>query len=139
MVELLIQNGSNVFFPIVTDDIQLELERKGSPGKLTFSVLKDSTINFQEGNPVRLTVDGKKMFYGFVFAKSRSKDDIIKVTAYDQLRYLKNKETYVYSNKTASEVLKMIAADFRLQTGQVAQRFDCSGIFDFKSVHIELT
>lgn len=120
MVELLIQNGSNVFFPIVEDNIQLEYERKGSPGKLTFNVVKDSTVNFTEGNAVRLTVDGKKMFYGFVFAKSRGKDGIIKVTAYDQLRYFKNKDTYVYSGKTASEVLKMVAADFRLRIGQIA-------------------
>ncbi|HBF4545045.1 TPA: C40 family peptidase, partial [Clostridioides difficile] len=34
---------------------------------------------------------------------------------YDQLRYFKNKDTYVYSNKTASELVKMLAKDFNLK------------------------
>ena len=42
-------------------------ERKGTPGKLEFTVIKDGVLNFQEGNPVKLTVNGTTMFYGFVF------------------------------------------------------------------------
>ena len=101
MIELLIQNGKTIYFPSVQDGIQLELERKNVPGKLTFSVVKDDLINFTEGNAVSLKVDGKGVFYGFVFSKQRDKGNTIKVVAYDQLRYLKNKDTYVYSNKTA--------------------------------------
>ncbi|MDE6724824.1 MAG: hydrolase, partial [Ruminiclostridium sp.] len=47
------------------------------------------------------------------------KDGIISVTAYDQLRYLNNKDTYVYENKTASQLVKMIADDFSLNLGTV--------------------
>lgn len=47
------------------------------------------------------------------------KERIITVTAYDQLRYLKNKDTYVYKNKTAGEVIQMICADFQMQTGSI--------------------
>lgn len=119
MIELLIQNGSAVYQPIVEGTLKWETERKGQPGKLTFSVIPDGIINFQEGNPVRLSVDGKSLFYGFVFKKERSKDRIIKVTAYDQMRYLKNKDTYVYANKTATELIRMIADDFRLQVGDL--------------------
>lgn len=79
--------------------------------------MKDATLNFTEGDAVRLKVDGQKVFYGFVFQKKRDKQGIITVTAYDQLRYLKNKDTYVYSNKTASEVVQMVAKDFNLQCG----------------------
>lgn len=117
MMELLIQNGSTIYQPIVEGDIKWETEWKNNPGKLTFSVVSDGIINFQEGNAVMFKVDGVKVFYGFVFKKERDKDQIIKVTAYDQLRYLKNKDTYVYSNKTAAELIQMIAADFNLQTG----------------------
>ena len=46
-------------------------ERKGTPGKLEFTVIKDGVLNFQEGNPVKLTVNGTTMFYGFVVTKSR--------------------------------------------------------------------
>lgn len=118
-VELLIQHGNNVFSPIVQEGITWTTERKGCPGELQFKVVKDDTIAFQEGDAVRLKVNGANVFYGFIFKKKRSKDHIISVTAYDQLRYLKNKDTYVYENKTAGELIKMIATDFKLQTGTI--------------------
>lgn len=115
--ELLIQHLDKVYQPIVTGEIQWQTERKGVQGSLTFKVVKDSILNFGEGDAVRLKVNGKNVFYGFVFQKKRDKEGIITVTAYDQLRYLKNKDTYVYSNKTASEVVQMLAKDFNLQCG----------------------
>ena len=119
MIELIIQNGSDIYIPSVEDGIKLTLERKGKPGKLEFSVMKDDILNFEEGNSVRLKVNGTGVFYGFVFAKKRSNDETIHVTAYDQLRYLKNKDTYVYENKTANELVEMIAKDFNLNVGQL--------------------
>lgn len=118
-VELLIQHGEKVFIPITEEEITWSTERAGTPGQLTFSVVKDEIINFAEGDAVRVRVDGKNLFYGFVFIKKRDKSGIIKVTAYDQLRYLKNKDTYVYENKTAGELIQMIASDFQMQTGEI--------------------
>lgn len=118
-VELLIQHNSKLYQPIVEEGIQWTTERVGSPSILKFTVIKDELIEFQEGDPVRLKVDGKNVFYGFVFTKKRNKDHHIEVTAYDQLRYLKNKDTYVYENKTASQVIKMIADDFGLNLGTI--------------------
>lgn len=118
-MELLIQNGSKVFIPVVLDGIEWSTERYGSPGKLTFKVLLDDTLDITEGNAVRFKWNDSNIFYGFIFSKKMEKDRIITVTAYDQLRYLKNKATYVYENKTAGEVIKMIASDFGLQTGTI--------------------
>ena len=118
-MELLIQNGSKVFIPVVLDGIEWTTERYGSPGKLTFKVLLDDALDITEGNAVRFKKDNKNIFYGFIFSKKMDKDRIITVTAYDQLRYLKNKATYVYENMTAGEVIKMIASDFGLQTGSL--------------------
>ena len=117
--EILIQHGSTIQFPAVVEGAKLVWERKGTPGKLTFTVVKDSKLNFQEGDPVKLTVDGTPMFYGFVFIKSRDKDGTIDVTAYDQLRYLKNKDTITEEGLKASDLLKRIATDFRLKLGTV--------------------
>ena len=120
-VELLIADpsGSKAYLPIVEEGIEWTTERRSTPGKLTFKVVKDSIINFQEGAAVRLKVDGKGIFFGFVFSKKRDKDQIITVTAYDQLRYLNNKDTCVYENKTAAQFIKMIAADFSLNVGTI--------------------
>ena len=89
------------------------------PSKLTFTVIKDKTADFNEGNPVLFKYNGKDVFYGFVFSKSRDKEHHISVTAYDQLRYLKNKQTYAYKNKSTDELIKMIAKDFKLQVGEL--------------------
>ena len=110
---------SKFFLPAVEEGIEWTTERRSTPGKLTFRVIKDDILDFSEGSEVRLQVDGKFIFFGFVFTQSRDKEGIISVTAYDQLRYLKNKDTYVYKNKKASEVIQMIAADFNLRLGTI--------------------
>ena len=104
------------------DKIEYVTERRASPGKLTFKIARDLAYgepSFEEGCSAALIKDDAQMFFGYIFSKSRDKEQIITVTAYDQTRYLKNKETYVYS-KTASELIKMIADDFRLQTGDIS-------------------
>lgn len=118
-VDIAIQGSGSIMYPIVVEDVSLDWERKGTPGKLKFSVVKDDKLSFNEGNAVKMSVDGTDLFYGFVFSKKRSgsSPDVIEVTAYDQLRYLKNKDTYIYTNKKANEVIKMIADDFKLKTG----------------------
>lgn len=118
-VEIFIEHASKLYQPIVKEGIQWKTERAGSPSTLKFTVIKDDTIEFQEGEPVLMKVDGTSVFYGFVFTKKRNKDHHIEVTAYDQLRYLKNKDTYVYANKTASQVIQMIAGDFNLNLGTI--------------------
>lgn len=112
--------GDKVYQPIVTDGVQWETALQGEPGKLTFTVIKDDIIAFDEGNKVTLTVDGKLLFLGYVFTKTRNKDHHIKVVAYDQLRYFKNKDLYIYENKTASELLEMICKDFNFKVGSIA-------------------
>lgn len=119
-VELLIGNesGTKIYKPAVQEGIEWATERRSFPGKLTFKVLKDDILDFSEGSPVRMKVNGDNVFFGFVFKQQRSKDkNNISVTAYDQLRYLKNKDTKVYESKTASQVVQMIADDYALNVG----------------------
>lgn len=115
--QLLIQNGNTIYEPVVQDEITWTTERKGAAGKLEFKIVKDTIINFEEGNPVTFKVDNTNLFYGFIFKKKRDKEQIITTTAYDQLRYLKNKDTKTYTNKRADEVVKMIANEYQLNTG----------------------
>lgn len=117
--ELIIQHGVMIYTPPVVDGVTVEWNFKGQPGRLQFEVVKTSALEFDEGDAVRFSVDGKPFFYGFIFEKSRkgSNPKVISVTAYDQLYYLKNKDTYVYKNKTASDLIRMIAQDFHLSLG----------------------
>lgn len=115
-IQLLIK-ASKIYQPILEGEILLETERVGSPSKLTFTVIKDDIISFPEGARVQLKVNGTGVFSGFIFQKSRDKEHHIKCVAYDQLRYFKNKETYAYTNKTATELIRMVAKDFNLIVG----------------------
>lgn len=114
-VQILIQNEGAVFEPAVVEGIQWTTERKGTPGKLTFKAVNDGQLDIEEGNAVKMTVDGENVFFGYIFTKSRDKEHQVSVTCYDQLRYFKNKDTYSYVNKTASQLLMMICDDFNLK------------------------
>lgn len=119
MIEILIQNGEKVYQPVLEDGADWKLERVGTPGQLNFKVLRDDILNIEEGNAVRLKIGDKEIFYGFIFTIGSSKEKSVSITAYDQLRYLKNKDTYVYTNKRADEVIRMLANDFRLNVGNL--------------------
>lgn len=118
-IRLIIQHDNTIYEPAVEEGIEWTLERQGSPGQLTFTVVQDETLKFQEGDAVKAWCGETSFFYGFVFTKKRGKDGLVSVTAYDQLRYLKNKDTYLYTNKTASQLLQMIASAVNLKTGNI--------------------
>lgn len=118
-VELLIGNeaGTRAYLPATQEGIEWSTKRRSTPGKLTFKVIKDDILDFSEGSAVRMKVDGDNVFFGFVFKQQRSKDRIITVTAYDQLRYFKNKDTKIFENKTASQFISSLAGSYALNVG----------------------
>lgn len=119
MFELRINNKKELFAPGLIDDVTWTTTRQGAPGELTFKVHKTTTKSFYEGDNICLYKGEKGIFNGFVFTKKRDKESIISVTAYDQLRYFKNKDTYVYENKTSGAFIKILARDFNLQVGDI--------------------
>lgn len=118
--EIRIINGNNIYFPSVVDGITLETSRYGEPGILKFTCLKDSVLELTEGNAVAFLVDNKSLFFGFIFIIKRNNSNQLQITAYDQLRYLKNKDSYIYTDKRADEVIKMIAKDYKLNVGTIS-------------------
>lgn len=118
-MRLVINHNGTLFEPPVESGVQLERERTGSPSKLTFTTLKTSNNEgtFSEGDPVQFYYDDKPVFAGYIFTKSRDKEQRIKVTCYDQMRYLKNKFTYVFEKKTATQIIQALCKDFGLATG----------------------
>ena len=123
-MKLTIQHGDKLFEPPVEEGVKIEWERTGSPGKLTFTTLKsgskdEATLDFQEGDAVCFYYDETPMFMGYVFTKKRDREHRIEVTCYDQVRYLKNKYTYVFERKTASQIIKALCTDLNLHTGNL--------------------
>lgn len=117
---LYIYTSSYMYTPNISGTVTLTTERAGAPGRLNFKVVKDDVISFQEGDKVTLHYGDVDVFCGYVFKKQRSSDGLINVTAFDQLRYFKNKDTYSYSGLTATELIKRIAADCGMSCGQLS-------------------
>ena len=118
-IELYVINGNTAYQPAVLSGITWDTSRFGEPGTLKFDCIQDEKLNITEGNAVKLIVDKVNVFFGFIFSISGGKTNEIQVTAYDQLRYLKNKDSYIYTNKRADQVISMIASDFGLQVGSL--------------------
>ena len=101
-------------------DASWKTVRTGSPAQLDFTILANEAVKIEHGGVVVLRTDDKGLFYGYVFKYSHGDEGEISVTAYDQVRYLKNKDTYVLEGKRADQVLQIIANDFKLKTGSLA-------------------
>lgn len=119
MYELMIRNGDELIFPTVLEEVTWENDWSVSPGKLTFKVLNSPDLTIQEGNAVSFRVNGTNVFYGFIFTLDYGLDTV-GVVAYDQMRYLKNKDTLFFKNVDAAGVVKQIASLFNLKTGSLA-------------------
>lgn len=117
IIEMIVQDSETG----VTHDIsELLLETKwqttmeGQPGKLTFSYVNDKDVTFKEGSVISFKANNKGVFFGYVFKRGKDKDEIITITAYDQMRYLKNKDACIIENSTASEAFSNLCKRFKL-------------------------
>lgn len=123
-MELKIQRGSTVYEPLVIGDISLTRE-KDSVSSLDFKVVSDKKkLKLSVGSTITLTSDEiepkghtHNLFKGFIFKISPDKDGQTDIVAYDQIRYLKNTDTYVYENKRLDEVLRMICNECQIKAG----------------------
>lgn len=112
--------------------------RTGAPAKLELSLLDAGAIAWSEGAVVAAYLGERGIFYGYVFTIVRTQEKKVSLIAYDQTRYLKNKDTYVFENLRADEVLRRIAGDYQLKLGEVANTgyvlptlvCDGQGLFD---------
>ena len=114
----LYNNQTNKLYKISDAICNLEITTsiQDDPGKATFDLIKVDNIEFEEGATVSIQIGGYKMFKGYVFSKKTTKEvDIVSVTCYDQLRYLKNKDSYVFENLTSDQIFSKICNDFVLK------------------------
>lgn len=87
--------------------------------KLEFSYIDDD-LRIQNGSVVRFRYDEANIFYGYVFKHDQNKQKEITVTAYDQLRYCKAKDTIVVKNDTIDSLVRKMCNYFNLKVGTLA-------------------
>ena len=105
--KIYINHRGTIFNPEPIEEIQWSTRLYGA-GELKFKVLKDNVMDFKEGDQVTFyrNNDSYHLKGLWFLLKERHKNSPITVLCYDQLRYFKNKDTYTYSNITASGLLK---------------------------------
>ena len=96
-----------------------ETKRVGGPAKLTFILSKTPGMAFWEGDKVRLLADDTPLFAGYVFSKEKDHTGAITVTCFDQLRYLKARQSYSFTGSAPEAIIKKIAGDFGLACGNL--------------------
>jgi len=133
--ELTVYNKKDTLLIEPQDGITLDRSPDLAPAKLTFNVLKDPLLDIQEGDLVNFKVNGELVFVGYIFEKSRSKNNIIQVTCYDQCRYLKSEGYYIFDGKnSASELIIALSKDLGIKLGEIAPtEYKISRVFDGKS------
>lgn len=145
--QIYIDNGTKQFSLPTKDGITLERGRQGGPSKLVFTAIWDPAFLFFEGN-VAVARNGEKiLFFGYIFKRSPEANGFVSVTAYDQIRYLKYKDTYVLQGQRADQFIRKIAADRQLKVGTLRntayvidqQIFDNKTLIDMVQTTIDLT
>lgn len=122
-VQLLYQNingGASHDITTLVKELTWTTKRAGAPGTLDVTIISDPQVKIDHGGILALKNGDKGLIYGYVFKYSCNNKDEIQITAYDQLRYLKNKDTYVFKGRRADQVVATIAADFKIKTGKLA-------------------
>lgn len=85
------------------------------------SLYQNKKFTYENGYVVKYISNEVGIFYGYIFSVDSGKDESVKIKAYDQMRYLTANQTYKFVNATAADVIKRIAKDFLLKTGDLIQ------------------
>lgn len=114
-------DGNNMYdISSLTSNIEYYTDINGQPGKLSFFINEDpeNIIDFKwtgglptVGDEVFFSNEDNLIFKGFVFNVGTDSEGVMHVTAYDQMRYLMNEDTFVVSPKTASDLFTEICAE----------------------------
>lgn len=125
-LELIIQSSDDgTIYDVskVASEIKTSKKIDNSAGKCTFSI--DTNVNkirFPMGSTVSLRIkqNGKwyGKFFGYIFG-TEPNINTVSITAYNQLKYLSNNESYVLTGTTMEKLIKLIGNDFKLRIGTI--------------------
>ncbi|UHA72300.1 XkdQ/YqbQ family protein [Paenibacillus sp. 481] len=128
MLSVLIDNRNGTMWDIseLVTDMSWSTSRitKPSTFELTYvkgALFQSSDFQVNNGDVIKVQWQGMNVFYGYVFSIDTGTGNDVKLTAYDQLRYLQANDTYVFKNTNATAVIKRIASDFSLRVGTLVE------------------
>ncbi|WP_248930139.1 XkdQ/YqbQ family protein [Paenibacillus hamazuiensis] len=127
MLEIIINDKKGNLWDIsnIVSEVTYKTSKIGKPSSIEFTFIKgglyeDRDFNLDVGNIVRVKKDGQNLFFGYVFAVDGGRAEDVRVTAYDQTRYLLFNYSYKFEDKSVTEIIQRIAEDFKLKVGYLA-------------------
>lgn len=116
-IEIVVQNnkdGQIYDISSLVTDISYDTSLDSQPSRLTFTYIVDALATFPAGSIVSFKIEGIGVFFGYIFKQTLTEKEKVQVIAYDQTRYLKNKDTYVFNNKNIVQIFTKLCDDFNL-------------------------
>ncbi|MGI6030918.1 MAG: XkdQ/YqbQ family protein [Eubacteriales bacterium] len=110
------QTGQMVEITGACVEIQLCHKRNNGASVLDVTWLCEEVF-FENGCTIRLTDGQQCAFHGRLFRWSRSSDGLVHLHAYDQLRYLKAKDTMLLQGRSLASLLREMCRVFQLKAG----------------------
>ena len=141
-LQLYLQNSNDGTIYDVSDiaqQIQVKQSLDDNAGQLTCILQKDpnNLLQIANGSIISFIVDKVGFFYGYIFKVGTDADANYKITAYDQMRYLKNSDVYALKGLTASQIFEKICKDYKLKyTVKVPSNYTPEAhLFDNKTLY----
>lgn len=116
------RNGKSYDVSSICESVEYSSTRGSEASTLSFTILKDGIIDFQNGNTVSFYAEGKGVFKGVINEKRKDQNGVIRVHAVDQLWYLKAKDVYqspIGVSETAAEAIYKLCMRYGLNTGRL--------------------
>lgn len=121
-LEILFDNRDGKIYDIsnMATAVSWKTVRIGQPSSLDVSLVKHKDLRIDPGAVIRMRDGSNNVFYGYVFTIEQGDNDEVSITAYDQIRHLLSKDTFIFANATAGEIIRKVAGDFGLKVGNLA-------------------
>ncbi|MFH5185718.1 hypothetical protein ACHHV8_25430 [Paenibacillus sp. TAB 01] len=127
MLEIQIDNRDGYLWDIsgIVSEATYKTSRVGKASSFEITMIRGglyeaTEFKYNVGDVIRVRYDDEDMFYGYLFTIERGRDEEVKITAYDQLRYLMVNDYMLKSNITATQVIQQFADKYQLKTGELA-------------------
>lgn len=124
---LLKEDNSLIDISELVGDITHTTSLLDSPERLEFFIQKDPNkiLNtVRNGDKVFFKKNGIGIFCGYVFTVGFDANDVFKITAYSQTRYLKNETNLIVKNKTVSQIFEQICIENKIKNYAIKTPID---------------
>lgn len=126
MLRIEIDNRDGMMWDIsgIVSEATWKTTRVGQPASFDFTLIRGGIYEYKDfkynvGDIVRVRYGEVNVFFGYIFTIDAGRDEQVKFTAFDQIRYLLANDTYNFEGVTATQIIQQIAGKFNLQLGKL--------------------